>query len=306
VFAIGRSSQNSLCRILNTSGVSTPSVQFGSPRETRFTVAIPSFTDNQLRTLSENLVGAFTHKELTSLLNSCGIVEQGGTPRWERALLALTHRQQQDRCANNVAAFIQAAMDPVRFINRQQEFVELRNSLNRALAFSGLQLGEDGKLHQVSSARTLSEAETMADQLRSELRRRKVHTDVLKFCRAELLNTNPPNYFHAVLEATKSVAQKLRDQTGLTGDGAEIVDDAFRISSPLLAINSLRTETEQSEQKGFSNLLKGMFGTFRNVTSHAPKIIWPVSEQDALDLLSIVSYLHRRLDAAVQIGRIQP
>ena len=109
------------------------------------------------------------------------------------------------------------------------------------------------------------------------------------------------NYFHAVFEATKSVAQKIRDRTGLTGDGAEIVDQAFRISSPLLAINSLRTETEQSEQKGFANLLKGMFGTFRNVTGHAPKIMWPISEQDALDLLTMVSYLQRRLDAAAKV-----
>jgi len=31
----------------------------------------------------------------------------------------------------------------------------------------------------------------------------------------------------------------------------------------------------------------------------APKISWPMGEQDALDLLSIVSFLHRRLDDAV-------
>ena len=68
----------------------------------------------------------------------------------------------------------------------------------------------------------------------------------------------------------------------------------------MLAINSLRTETEKSEQKGFANLLKGMFGTFRNVTGHAPRISWPIDEQDALDLLSIVSYLHRRLDSAAR------
>lgn len=46
-----------------------------------------------------------------------------------------------------------------------------------------------------------------------------------------------------------------------------------------------------------------MFGTFRNVTGHAPKITWPISEQDALDLLTLVSYLHRRLDDAAQVPR---
>jgi len=48
------------------------------------------------------------------------------------------------------------------------------------------------------------------------------------------------------------------------------------------------------------NLLKGMFGTFRNVAAHAPKISWPIKEEDALDLLTLASYLHRRLDDAVR------
>ena len=78
---------------------------------------------------------------------------------------------------------------------------------------------------------------------------------------------------------------------------------SFGLNDPLLAINSLRTDTEKSEQKGFASLLRGMFGTFRNVTGHAPKIMWPISEEDALDLLSLVSYLHRRLDAPRVLSR---
>jgi uncharacterized protein (TIGR02391 family) len=90
----------------------------------------------------------------------------------------------------------------------------------------------------------------------------------------------------------------------LGGDGADIVTKAFAVSAPMLAINTLRTETEQSEQKGFANLLIGMFGTFRNVTGHAPKVTWPIEEQDALDLFSLVSYVHRRLDAAAVVKRV--
>ena len=98
-----------------------------------------------------------------------------------------------------------------------------------------------------------------------------------------------------------ALAHALDGATGLTSDGADLVDEALRITTPRLAINSLRTDTEQSEQRGLINLLKGMFGTFRNVSGHAPKITWPIEEEDALDLLSIVSYLHRRLDSAVRV-----
>jgi uncharacterized protein (TIGR02391 family) len=248
----------------------------------------------------EHNCGAFTHIQLSALFKERGITEQGGTPRWERTLLALRERQRLDGCANGAAAFIEAAMDPVRFVNDQERYSEVLIDLNKVLAFKGLRLGDEGRLHQGPSARTLAEAEQMANELRSELRRRGVHPDVLVFCRSELLQANPPNYFHAVLEATKSVAQKIRDKTGGSADAAELVDYAFAVHKPLLAINSLQTDSERAEHTGFANIMKGMFGTFRNPTGHAPRVLWKVEKHDAFDLLSLVSYLHRRLDQAVR------
>lgn len=52
------------------------------------------------------------------------------------------------------------------------------------------------------------------------------------------------------------------------------------------------------------NLLKGVFGTFRNTTAHAPKITWEVNEQDALDTLSMISLIHRKLDKAIEAKKI--
>jgi uncharacterized protein (TIGR02391 family) len=158
-------------------------------------------------------------------------------------------------------------------------------------------LGEDGKLREVTAARTLSEAQERAGKLYRELLARGAHPDILRFCRAELLQDN---YFHAVFEATKSVADKIREKTSLTSDGSKLVDEAFSGTTPLLAFNTLRTETEHSEHTGLMNLLKGLFGTFRNTTAHTPKIKWVINEQDALDMLSFTSLLHRRLDNAVQ------
>jgi uncharacterized protein (TIGR02391 family) len=195
------------------------------------------------------------------------------------------------------------AMDPIRYTGEPNKFAHRRDELNQILAFCGYSLAENGKLSCVTAAQTLDEAEQRAGRLRVELRRRGVHSDVLKFCRAELIANN---YFHAVFEATKSVADKIRSMSGLTGDGMELVDQAFGLGKaemPLLAFNSLRTETEQKEQAGLSNLMKGMFGAFRNVTAHAPKISWTITEQDALDLLTIASFLHRRMDDAVRTPR---
>ena len=141
-----------------------------------------------------------------------------------------------------------------------------------------------------------------ADRLRQKLIERGVHSDVLKFCRAELVQKN---YFHAVLEASKSVAQKIRDMSGFTSDGSTLVDESFRIGKkayPVLAFNQLSTDSERSEHNGLMNLMKGFFGTFRNPTAHAPRIAWQVTEQDALDMMTLASLLHRRLDNAVNTG----
>lgn len=44
--------------------------------------------------------------------------------------------------------------------------------------------------------------------------------------------------------------------------------------------------------------MKGMFSTFRNPAAHAPKVAWATSRSDALDILTLESMLHRRLDKA--------
>lgn len=220
-----------------------------------------------------------------------------------RLFEALSQRQKQDHCGNLVAAFIQAVMDPVLHTGARDYFDQQRSELNAVLAFAGYELGEDGKLRLVIPVRTLAEAEQRAGRLRAELQRRNVHPDVMTFCRAELLQDN---YFHAVFEATKSVAEKIRTKTGLNGDGSTLIDQAFGLGGvgmPFLAFNTLQTDTEKSEHSGLMNLMKGIFGAFRNVTAHAPKIHWTITEQDALDLLSIASLLHRRLDTAHRTPR---
>ena len=74
-----------------------------------------------------------------------------------------------------------------------------------------------GTLISASQVGTLGEAERRARELREDLLSRGVHPDVLLFCKEELLHDN---YFHAVLEAVKSVADKVRRRTGLLDDGA--------------------------------------------------------------------------------------
>jgi len=110
--------------------------------------------------------------------------------------------------------------------------------------------------------------------------------------------------FGAVFEATKGLAQRIRQMTGLDLDGYRLVDAAFGGQAPMVALNSLRSDTERNEQTGLANLMRGMFSAFRNPTAHEPRVSWHVAEPDALDLLSTLSLVHRRLDAAVVLRRL--
>ncbi|RLB58840.1 MAG: TIGR02391 family protein [Deltaproteobacteria bacterium] len=244
----------------------------------------------------------FTGTEIAKLLHESGIEDiDSANTKWKRLNSALANKQQVDACANNLLAFIQNSLNPARHYNNLEWFNEIRYEINQVLSFAGLHLGEDGKISTVSKSTTISEAKARASKLKENLVSRKVHPDVLRYCKEELVVNN---YFHAVFEATKSVAEKIRSKTGLTTDGAALVDEAFSFKSvPHLALNTLQTESEKSEQKGFMNLLKGLFGTFRNITAHAPKIMWSIEEEDALDILSLVSLVHRRLDKAIEAKR---
>ena len=121
---------------------------------------------------------------------------------------------------------------------------------------------------------------------------------MLRYCSTEILTRNT---FHAQLEATKSVFDKLRARTGLTVDGAALVDAALslgRTGVPILAINALATQTERDEQTGLANLIKGLSGMFRNPVAHDPRLRRTVSDDELLELLTTLSMIHRRLDAA--------
>ena len=79
----------------------------------------------------------------------------------------------------------------------------------------------------------------------------------------------------------------------------EPVNTAFSTKLPVIAINNLTTETNFSEQRAFSNILIGLFGAVRNPTAHDPKISWPMTEQDAVDIFAMISFVHRKLDGCL-------
>jgi len=263
---------------------------------------IPPFNAQKLEAACKILADTargLTGSEIGYLLQDCRISDV--SPRmtkWKRLFNALVEAQNNHQVGNHLIMFINRALDPVSYAQDKEKFSWRKSELNVVLSFSGFSVREDGKVIHTPKETTLKGARARAGALKSALEDRNAHSEVFKYCRAELVDEN---YFHAVLESIKGVAQRIRDLSGLTTDGAELVNSAFSVKTPVLAISSLTTETEISEQKGFSNILVGLFGAVRNPTAHAPKISWPMTEQDALDVMSLISFIHRKLDGTTKV-----
>ena len=183
------------------------------------------------------------------------------------------------------------------------EFRSFCGGLNRILRFSGVEYREDGEFHQVSPTRDLTEAERRARALENKLAPRRVHSEVQRYCKAEYM---VENYFHAVFEAAKGLAERVREQTGLEIDGVNLIKQAFERPKggyPRLAINALETDTDRNEHDGLTDLIFGAFRLFRNPIAHTPKILWQHDIEDAVDCLTLISFIHFKLDQAFPTGQ---
>lgn len=238
-----------------------------------------------------------TGREIGDLLDEVGLQDPGEITKWKRLREPLLQEQGRSSSGNCVAALIERAMQPVRWSDAR-DFGERRNALNEVLVFCGLELDAQGRLRQVKAAATHDEAQQRIRRLRAELERRQCHAEVFRYCTREIVQED---YFNVVFEAVKGLAERIRQDSGLDADGSKLVDRAFSTSSPMLAFNSLRTETERNEQTGLANIMRGIFSAFRNPAAHEPRLTWDVGEQDTLDLLQTLSLVHRRLDGAVRV-----
>lgn len=263
------------------------------PKSIKRPVLTASVIEAICRTIGDTNDG-LTGTEIGSLLIMCEMKDvEPSITKWKRLYSAFITDQNSYQCSNHILIFIQAALSPVRYLGKQELFDFRRHEVNKRLSFIGIELNEKGKYFQVDKAMTISEAEQRASKFKYKLEVRNVHEIIFEYCKPELL---AQNYFHSVFEAVKSIADRIRKLTGLYADGNELIDTAFSTKNPLVRINLLMNDTDRSEHLGLMNLIKGLFGLIRNPTAHEPKVKFAIDENEALDLMILISYAHKRLD----------
>lgn len=232
----------------------------------------PPFNEGTIESIAKVMAECGSGSDISRVLDNRGLIDNSGeSTKWRRLYHIFLSSQEKSRSPNQILDFIKSFLTPTRFAGRNEEFEHHRTELNTILVMTGLEFGKDGQFRIVNPATTLDEAEKRVYAIRERFKGRIIHPEVNKYCKTELMQEN---YFHAVFEASKGLAQRIREMSGAKDDGAKLIDKVFSIENPLLAINTLRTETEKSEHKGFAKLLKGCFAAVRNPLAHEPKILW--------------------------------
>ena len=253
-----------------------------------------------------------TKSELTVLLGQCGIcaVDDGSSRSQWGYTIGLNKRDWLYNCLateiNNshslskVFSFLQAALNPARYtsVDSRQQYRYLLEETNKILLFAGLLIDQSGRLKEVSQAHTLTEVDQRVNRLKKALYDRAIHSEVQKYCVEDYLRAD---YYDAVFEAAKGLAERVRQISGLTMDGGALFQTAFSQNKPYIFFNAMKTESERSEFIGLKELLEAIFHLVRNPAAHTPKVNWKTDETKALDILTLISFAHKYLDECNRI-----
>ena len=240
----------------------------------------------------------FTGTQITSLFNRAGysdIVHNGGT-KWRFVAVAFDALQRRDRTANGVLAVVKRAGAPEGWIARREQFDGFLSAVNAVLAFYGLVLKDDGRLVQTGAAvRTVARGKS-EDQIAFDSR--SFHASILKHSRTHF---SRGAYFHAVFEACKAFDSSVRVSTLSEKSGQALMSESL-CAAGKVKMNTHRTTSERDEQQGIMYLCMGLMNAVRNPQAHEPELNWPMSREDALDVLGMLSFLFRKLEGAMVVG----
>lgn len=180
----------------------------------------------------------YSKTELNRLLEQCEIeaVSDGRTSNSYGYTLGLNKRDWLYNCFAmeinknhsliRIYSFLEKALNPVAFTDekRRDKYNYLLEGTNKVLLLAGLKVTKEGKLIEVVRAKTLDEVDRRVNSLQHQLYNRAIHNEVQKYCIKDYLQKD---YYDAVFEASKGLAERVRQITGLTTEGVHCFKQLF-------------------------------------------------------------------------------
>ncbi|GLC88659.1 TIGR02391 family protein [Lysinibacillus piscis] len=216
--------------------------------------------------------------------------------KWRRLKASMIYEINRNHAPTPFFKLIEEIMNPASFSRDEQELWNCNlTEINFTLSFYGYELNDAGKVVSIKPSTTFNEAFNRSQNLIDKLRKNNVHEKVILYCTPELLDEN---YFHAILEASKSVLERIRELTNSTLDGNTLINEAFKAKNPAIVIhgNLLENDNDKSQYLGLKSLLNTICYFYRNPTAHSPKMFNEQNEDDAITAFLLISMAHQKLD----------
>ncbi len=99
------------------------------------------------------------------------------------------------------------------------------------------------------------------------------------------------HYALAVEEAYKCLNNIVKSLSGLHLDGVDLMKNAFSANKPVLRLNSLKTQSETDQQRGYMEIFAGVITGIRNPRAHEHAYL--DDPTTALELLGMANHLVR-------------
>jgi len=125
---------------------------------------------------------------------------------------------------------------------------------------------------------------------------RGFHQEVFRHSRILFLQGH---YFHAVFESAKGYNNAVKEKAQTGKDGQALMLEVWGAEKGVLKVTPCQSDTDRNVQDGIKFLSAGLMQAIRNPHAHETALDWPISKEDAMDILSFISFLWRQLDKAV-------
>jgi uncharacterized protein (TIGR02391 family) len=253
------------------------------------------FKLSALETLAKIIGERYSGSEISEFFRKAGFQEishDGGT-KWRFVYATLEAIQKKPYGTHNVVKLIQQLCDPQEYFSTPDKHIEICRQVNNILSFYGLMVGDDGKIRKsgekaTSLSKTIPENAKIFDE-------RRFHNKITQHARKLFIEGN---YFHAIFECCKVYDKEVQSKSQMQGFGSKLMEAALATSGTL-KINTQQTKTEISEQEGLMHLSVGLMRAIRNPQAHEPALDWPITREDALDMLSFLNFLFRKIERAI-------
>lgn len=262
-------------------------------------VTIPHLHLSALEAIAKIIGDRYTGTAITAFFRKAGFpqIRHDGSTKWKFVACALEQIQNQPYGNANIAKILEALCNPQEFFGNPNAHAEIIDKIDEIVSFYSLIVDcKTGKLVVSEKARAeLRQREPVEAQAFDA---RNLHPEVIKHGRNLFIQGR---HFHAVFECCKAFDRYVADKSLVNEHGDRLMGAALSLSGPL-KLNAQRSQSEINEQEGIMHLCKGLMRAIRNPEAHEPELDWPIDQQDALDILSLISFLYRKVEIAIYFG----